>query len=171
MENNDNYNEEDCSMELWRETEVFKKGVLILKLVEHLTDGISREESGASTAYEFAMYEHHTTSMMENALLIPLKIAGAEGDNGYDHKMENATVIRKAAREIITDTRGLQIARFKEVEYLELIRKEIEAFRPIFAEWIKTFNTANPSIDRWGLFNPPGINYNDMDLDKTDDIF
>ena len=92
---------------------------------------------------------------------IPAKIAGIHGVELYDIKMENAVIIRKAAQEIITNLRGLQIAGFREVEYLELLRREIEVLRPLFAEWVKTFNPYNYIIDRWGLFNPPGVDYND----------
>jgi hypothetical protein len=82
--------------------------------------------------------------------------------------MENATIIRKAARELITDARGLQMNGFKDIEYLDLLRIEMEEFRILFAEWVATFDNENYSIDRWGLFNPPGVNYDDHDPD--DDI-
>lgn len=167
FEDNDNIDGQD-NMDAWRDLTVFQKAESVLKLVEHILDGIPKEESGARTTYEFALFEHHARNMMENALQIPAKIAGAEGVEIYDHKMENATIIRKAAREIILDTRGLQMAGFKQVEYLDLLRREIEAFRPVFAEWVKTFNSSHYVIDRWGLFNPPGVNYNDED---TDDLF
>jgi len=106
--------------------------------------------------------------MAENSLIIPAKISGAEAVDIYDLKMENAAVIRKAARELITDARGIQMNGFKDTEYLDLLRIEIEEFRVLFAEWVKTFDPWNYSIDRWGLFNPPGINYDDKDPD--DDI-
>ena len=32
-------------------------------------------------------------------------------------------------------------------------------------EWVKTFDEWNYIIDRWGLFNPPGVNYDDFDID------
>ncbi len=169
MIDDEDFDDQDCSLDAWRRLPVFIKAQNVLKLVEHIVDGIPKEESGARTPYEYAMFDHHSNNMMENALFIPVKIAGAEGAELYDHKMENATIIRKAAREIITDSRGLQIAGFKDVEYLELLRREIEEFRPYFAEWIKTFNSSNYLIDRWGLFNPPGVNYNDQDT--TDDLF
>ena len=74
-------------------------------------------------------------------------------------------MIRKAARELITDVRGIQMHGFKDVEYLDLLRREVEEFRVLFAEWVKTFDCWNYIIDRWGLFNPPGINYDDKDPD------
>ena len=75
--------------------------------------------------------------------------------------MENATLVRKAAREIITDTRGLLALGYREVEYLELLTNAIENFRPKFARWIQTFNPQESIVDRWGLFNPPGVNFDD----------
>jgi len=48
--------------------------------------------------------------------------------------MENAALIRKACREILTDCTGLTMYGFKETEYLELLINEVEEFRPLFAE-------------------------------------
>ena len=102
-------------------------------------------------------------------MIIPAKIAGASSEDMlFDIRMENAAIIRKAARELITDVRNIQIHGFKDVEYLDLLREEVESFRILFAEWVKTFDCWNYIIDRWGLFNPPGVNYDDLDPD--DDI-
>ena len=159
------YNDDDGNhnndIDSWRQLPVFIQAEVILNLVERIVDCIPKEDSNASSPYEYALFDHHTKSMMENALIIPAKIAGIHGVELYDIKMENAVIIRKAAQEIITNLRGLQIAGFKEVEYLELLRMEIEVLRPLFAEWVKTFNPYNYIIDRWGLFNPPGVHYND----------
>ena len=45
---------------------------------------------------------HETTVkfMLEDAMIIPVKISGAEAVELYDLKMENAAIIRKAAREL-----------------------------------------------------------------------
>ena len=64
---------------------------------------------------------------------------------------------------------GLEMYGFRETEYLDLLRNEIEAFRILFAEWVKTFDPFNYIIDRWGLFNPPGVNYNDLEDDDSID--
>ena len=99
-------------------------------------------------------------------MTIPAKIAGvASEDTPYDLRMENAAIIRKAARELITDARGLQMHGYKDEEYLDLLWNEVEEFRILFAEWVKSFDQWNYIIDRWGLFNPPGVNYDDQDPD------
>ncbi|MET3732974.1 hypothetical protein [Moheibacter stercoris] len=99
----------------------------------------------------------------ENSLIIPAKIAGAEGGDIYDIRMENAAIIRKAAREISVTLGYLDLGRLEENEYTDLIRLEIENFKVLFREWLKTFDPWNYVLDDWGLFNPPGIDYEDED--------
>lgn len=148
----------------WNKMPVFKKAEEILELVERVSKLI--EEIDGNNEFENDSLRRFSEYMRENALIIPAKIAGAHSEETlYDLRMENATIIRKAAREILNQTTGLKMHGFVEVDYLELIRNEIEEFRILFAEWVKTFDQWNYIIDRWGLFNPPGINYDDYDID------
>ncbi|MGC4129818.1 MAG: hypothetical protein QM564_09775, partial [Bergeyella sp.] len=93
----------------------------------------------------------------ENAMIIPAKIAGAQHVKLYDIKMENAAIIRKAARELMVSYHGLDMFGFKEIHYYKMVRELIEEFRFLFIEWVKTFNPKHYIVDEWGLFNPPGI--------------
>ncbi|MCF6296279.1 MAG: hypothetical protein L3J25_11410 [Flavobacteriaceae bacterium] len=147
---------------------IYKKAMELLKLVDYITETVSKTDIKFDNDIEAEMIKHNVEYMYENASIIPAKIAGAEAVDIYDLKMENATIVRKAARELITDARGIQMHGFKDIEYLDLLRTEVDAFRILFAEWVKTFDQWNYIIDRWGLFNPPGINYDDKDPD--DDI-
>ncbi|MBC7440606.1 MAG: hypothetical protein H7250_11570 [Flavobacterium sp.] len=101
-----------------------------------------------------------TTSrfMLENAFLIPAKIAGAEGVDLYDLKMENAAIIRKAARELSVQAGSLRFEKkINSNDYILLVRNAIDDFRLLFIEWVKTFDINNYIPDAWGLFNPPGV--------------
>ena len=156
-------------MKRWKNLPIFKKAIEIQNLVDYIVDSVEKSDIDFENEYASEMVKDHIRYMRENSLIIPAKIAGASGnDMPYDIKMENAAIIRKAARELITDARGIQINGFKDTEYLDLLRTEIEAFRILFAEWVKTFDVWDYIIDRWGLFNPPGVNYDDHDPD--DDI-
>lgn len=107
--------------------------------------------------------------MMENAMLIPAKIAGAHSVELYDLKMENATLIRKAARELYVYARSLAHEEaIENQDYIELLRNEIEEFRLLFIDWVENFDVWYYIKDNWGLFNPPGISAHDKDPD--DDI-
>ena len=151
-----------------RQMPIFLKAEEIAELVRHLVTSVENTDIKFKRKVQKRMLEHNLDYLMENSMIIPAKIVGAEAVEIYDLKMENAAIIRRAAREIITDARGIQMHGFKETEYLDLLRKEIEEFRILFAEWVKTFDPWDYIIDRWGLFNPPGVNYDDHDPD--DDI-
>lgn len=153
----------------WEKLSVFKKAIEIQKLVAHIVEAVDNTDIIFESKFQEDMVKRSLDYLTKNALIIPAKIAGAASkDMLYDIKMENAAIIRKAARELITDMRSIEMNGYNHVEYLDLLRKEIEAFRILFAEWVKTFDCWNYIIDRWGLFNPPGINYDDKNPD--DDI-
>lgn len=75
--------------------------------------------------------------------------------------------LRKSTRELLKKAHGIDIRGYKDLEYLDLLRNEIDESRILFAEWVKTFDCWNYMIDRWDLLNPPGINY--VDHDPNDD--
>ena len=106
---------------------------------------------------------------MEDAMMIAAKISGAEAVDLYDIKMENAAIIRKCARELYVRAGSLRFEEdIKDKEYIELLPNEIEEFRLLFIDWVASFDQWNYIIDRWGLFNPPGVSAHDKDPD--DDI-
>lgn len=153
----------------WEHHPLYKKAMEIKQLVDSILEILTEAEMEYESEEEGAMIDNCFNFLMENSLMIPAKIAGASSeDMPYDIKMENATLIRKAARELITDSHTLEEFGFKETEYLEVLIKEIDEFRILFAEWVKTFDPWDYILDDWGLFNPPGINYDDKDPD--DDI-
>lgn len=154
-------------MEEWNKLPVFKKAIEIQDLIDHLINAVEQTDIDFEEDIQAEMIKSNISYLRENSTIIPAKIAGAaDEDMLYDIRMENAAIIRKAAREIITDVRGIQMHGFKDIEYLDLLRKEIEEFRVLFAEWVKTFDCWNYVIDRWGLFNPPGVNYDDKAPDE-----
>jgi hypothetical protein len=104
--------------------------------------------------------------MLENAMTIPVKIAGAEGGDLYDLRMENATLIRKAARELYVQVGSLRFEEgIRDKDYIELLRNTIEEFRLMFIDWVAGFDKWNYIKDSWGLFNPPGVTAHDKDPD------
>ena len=115
------------------------------------------------------LQETRVRFMMENAMMIPAKIAGAQAGGLYDLQMENATIIRKAARDLYVQAGSLRFEEdIKDKEYITLLRNEIDEFRLLFIDWVASFDVWNYIKDDWGLFNPPGVSAHDKDPD--DDI-
>jgi len=159
---------ENMDFKSFEKSPIYKKAMLIWDLAYHIAELASKTNNNSNSEFEKDLLKEYTGYIVEDASKIAPKIAGAWGSQLYDLKMENAAIIRKAARELSVHMTALEMHGFKEIDYCDLLRKEIEEFRILFAEWVKTFDPWDYIIDRWGLFNPPSVNYDDHDPD--DDI-
>jgi uncharacterized protein YqgV (UPF0045/DUF77 family) len=105
---------------------LFIKAMEIQKLVEHIEKAVKNTQIKYKLEYQAGMIEGNLQFLIKNSLIIPAKIANAAHEDVlYDIKMENATIIRIAAKELITDAKGLQINGYKDIEYLDLLRAEV----------------------------------------------
>jgi hypothetical protein len=142
-----------------RETEklpIYQKGEEIYEVVSKICDLIDDNDQYLG---------HVKAIMLEDAMLLTVKVAGAEGGQLYDIKMECATIIRKAARELMVQNHALEMFGFEHVEYFQIVRNLIEEYRLLFIDWVAGFDKWDYVIDRWGLFNPPGVGPFDKDPD------
>jgi len=152
-----------------RQLPIFKKAEAIVRLTEGLV-ALFPEENELLQSIKGMMYG--------DALLIPAKIVGAEAGDLYDLRMENAAIIRKAARELYVNAGSLKYHGIDNTEYANLLRKEIDDFRYLFIDWVAGFDQNNYIRDDWGLFNPPGIvalkkgevDDDDFDIDDRNDF-
>jgi hypothetical protein len=90
--------------------------------------------------------------MMEDAMVMSTKFAGAEGVGDYILKMENATIMKVHARHLHSMTYQLAMEETHAEEHLNLLREAIEEFKVLFVAWVKSFDSANKYDDGWGLF-------------------
>jgi hypothetical protein len=127
---------------------LFQKAELLFQLVEGLVASLPEDDD----------YIQATKGLMlEDAIIIPAKIAGAESGDLYSIRMQNAAIIREHAMHLYVQVGSLRFQdSYKDLEYVHLIRKEIDEFRLLFIDWVANFDTENHYWDEWGLFNPPG---------------
>lgn len=88
--------------------------------------------------------------MLTDAAIIPAKIARAEGGNLYTLRMENAVMIKLAARALVAHTYSCSKFNISNERYLELLRAHVDDFRIVFVEWVKSFDKSNDIPDDWG---------------------
>ena len=138
---------------------IYLKGKEIFDMVNKITSLIPEDN-------EYLM--HVKACMLNDAALLTVKVAGAEAAGLYDLKMENAAIIRKAARDLMVQQHSLDMFGFEYVEYYQIVRDLIEEYRLLFINWVAGFDKWDYIIDRWGLFNPPGVG--PFDKDPDDDI-
>jgi hypothetical protein len=138
---------------------IYRKGKEIFDMVNKITDLIPEND-------EYLM--EVKSCMLCDAALLTVKVAGAEAAELYDLKMENAALIRKAARDLMVQQHSLDMFGFEYAAYYQIVRDLIEEYRLLFIDWVAGFDKWDYVIDRWGLFNPPGIG--PFDKDPDDDL-
>lgn len=120
---------------------LMKKGKEIVSLTHALVGSLDE-----------ARKELYGGMMMEDAIVMSAKFAGAEGVSDYILKMENATIMKVHARHLHSMTYQLAMEETHAEEHLNLLREAIEEFKVLFVAWVQSFDSANKSDDGWGLF-------------------
>ena len=138
---------------------IYKKGKEIYDVVSQICDLIPEDNKHLQFV---------KGNMLNDAAQLTVKVAGAEGGDLYDIRMEAAAIIRKAARDLMVANHSLEMFGFEDVQYFDIVREMLEEYRLLFIEWVKSFDKWNYIKDEWGLFNPPGVG--PFDKDPDDDI-
>lgn len=122
---------------------VYIKAFEIYDTVNALVESLSDEDK-----------EFYQSILLESSMMLAPKIAGAMGSDSWLICMQNASIIRYHAEYLLTSTSGLRLFTKAQKEYVQLLRVEMEEFRELFKEWVKTFNMLEYEeyIDEWGLF-------------------
>lgn len=142
---------------------LYQKAREISYLAHHLAESIDKTDLEEQDDLDREILEDIASDFLKNSFDIPSLILRAEIVSFYAIKMENAVIIRKTAQELLRDLDEFETLGFQETEYLNILRDEIESFRHLFVQWVKTFDPEVYMIDRWGIFNPPGVDYDEFD--------
>ncbi len=150
------YEDDDDDIPNPEKLPIYQKGKEIMDITDRLIELIPEDKEELKLTGQW---------MRSDAMNLMVKVAGAEGGDLYDIRMENAAIIRKSARDLVVQTHSLKQFGFKETYYFDLLREAVEEYRLLFIEWVNSFDKWNYVIDRWGLFNPPGVGPFDEDPD------
>ncbi len=109
-------------------------------------------EALVQTLNDSEIAEHYKEAMLQDSISIAAKISSAEGADLYTFRMENAVLVKVAARNLLTQASGLKMMGLVDERYLQVLRNEIEEFRFMFVEWVQSFDKSKDIQDNWGLF-------------------
>ena len=163
----DDFDNQSVSGAKLRNLPIYLKGKEIVGLVKDITDLIDDEDQ------YLGVLKH---DMLSDAYSLCAKIAGAEGGGLYAIRMECAAIIRKSAIDLDLNIHKLKMFNFEHADYYKMVCIKVEEFRLLFIEWVQGFDKKHYAVDRWGLFNPPGVGPFDNeehnnDADDTDHWF
>ncbi len=94
-------------------------------------------------------------ALLTDAILIPQQIAQAEYSKSRKERLKSAIFINIMIRNINSYCRGLEHDGVREIEYLNLLRKDVRSFRKSFREWRKSI--IKGSDDSLGSVDPSAI--------------
>jgi len=128
-------------LDKYRKLPVFKKAEEILELAEVIVEAIKEDEKK----------EHFSTEILSNAMIIGVKIAGAEGGSLYSLRMQNAVIIKLAVQDMMNAVICTEMFDIGEEDYVDLMREKVEEFRLEFIEWVRGFDKTNDIPDNWAI--------------------
>jgi hypothetical protein len=146
--------QENEGEELWKGDGKHQKAVQlynqwksILVLLLGLYDGLRNSDDLPGKDY----LENEKSMTLEEAYLVGAKIRGAEAGNHYVLRMENASLIRKAAQAVCIHISSLGMLGLADDAYIDAVKSELEKFRGYFKEWVASFQKDDYE-DEWGLY-------------------
>jgi hypothetical protein len=97
---------------------------------------------------------HHTKHEMRlNSMTIGAKFAAIAASDSYMMTMENAVLMKIAARNLLAQSAMLQYEGSADPEHIQVLRRAVDEFREIFVEWLATIKPGeDDEPDGWGLF-------------------
>ena len=128
-------------LDKYRKLPIFKKSDEILELAEVIADALKEDSKR----------EHLASEIVSNAMIMQVKIAGAEGGGLYSLKMQNAVVIKIAAQDMLNAVIFSAMVDLNEEDYVQLMRDKVEEFRLEFLNWIRGFDKSYDIPDNWGI--------------------
>ncbi|NVJ87241.1 MAG: hypothetical protein HWE15_13095 [Algoriphagus sp.] len=139
--------EDDGDFDFQKEQDKIYKHPLMKKAKEIV--GLTRALVGS---LDEARKELYGGIMMEDAMVMSAKFAGAESVPDYVIKMEKAVLMKIHAKSLNSMTYQLAMEETHAEEHLELLRTAIEEYRKLFIEWVRGFDPNQKFDDGWGIF-------------------
>ena len=147
----DTYDEDEYAGEEWKLRPLKESAEPLKELAKEILKTVSAICSTITDEDE--MLRDYRSQLMEDAYKIPVKISGAMVTLDYILMMENAVVIKMAARNLMTACSGLEMLGYADTDYLIALRAELDMFKKIFSKWVRCFPREEPIWpDGWALF-------------------
>src|SRR5690606_26231490 len=125
-------------------TPIFQKAEEIRDLTQRIVETMDKNDPES---------EIQSSLMLEDSMIIPAKIAGAEAVDDYILKMENAEALSSLGRRLLTRAASLKYLELVAPACLQVLLDEVEAVRRLVRTWVAAFQfDTTKAGDGWGLF-------------------
>jgi hypothetical protein len=110
---------------------------LIISFCEHLGD------SGVEAEYK--------KILLNAGFEICNKLVIGETSTYFNVKLENAVLVKIAAKKVLHQLAGMKVLGISDIEYSQLIENELDEFKSLFNSWVNEFDKTVTLTDGWDL--------------------
>ena len=133
-----------------RTVPVYRKALELCLMSREIASYVSYNKDLLKLYKSNSLRDHIADSLLTDAILIPQQIAQAEYSASLAVRVKSATFVSIMIRNILSYCNGLERDGVKEIEYLNLLRREIRSFRKSFKKWRKSIGSNGGDLS-WGF--------------------
>jgi hypothetical protein len=118
-----------------RHLPIYRKALEICTMSREIAAYVSFNKDLMRLCESKSLRDIMANSILTDAILIPQKIAQVEYSECSNERLETISYINIIIRNINSYCMGLEKHGVKEIEYINLLRKEIKSFRKSYKAW------------------------------------
>lgn len=147
-EADNSWEEIEKQMNAYLDFPIYKKAEHINELAAAIADTLPEE---AEAIFHLPEDIRHDAAMLE------VKISEIHNGETYFSRMENAVMLKMHAGNLLKHLWLCDLEGFCDKDYIQTLTKEIDKFRILFKDWVKSFKAdkyeyESEETDDWGLF-------------------
>jgi hypothetical protein len=118
-----------------RNLPIYKKSLELCHMSRALASYITFNKDLRNLCQSNSLRDIMADALLTDAILIPQKIAAVEFSNNPTERVAHVSFINIMIKNINSYCLGLEKDGIKEIEYINLLRKEIKSFRKYYRKW------------------------------------
>ena len=116
---------------------IYRKALEIFKISRAVAAYFSEDKNIMELSYSARPRERFAGNLIADSLQLAPGIASAASASSSASRLQRIRQIRKAAKKLKKQCSNLEFSGVKEVEFVNLLRKEISQFDRMVADWFK----------------------------------
>lgn len=123
-----------------RNLPIYRKSLELCSMSRAIASYVSLNKDLRKLCHSNSLRDSVADALLTDAILIPQKIAAVEFSNNPMERVAHMSFINIMIKNINSYCMGLEKDGIKEIEYIDLLRKEIKSFRKYYKKWRGSLN-------------------------------
>lgn len=121
---------------------IYRKALEIFKLSRAMAVHFTEDKHVMEMGFSASRKDRYAGDLVTEALQLAPGVASVATAKNYGSRLERIRNIRKASKSLKLLCRNLEFSEVRESEFLTLLKKEIQIFDTMIADWIQKIRKA-----------------------------